>query len=52
MEPKYGNHFGFYEGPLMEAFSNKISYIYPAKVATAFFRAVESEYELKQHEPK
>jgi len=38
--PHYGNHFGFYEGKLLEAFSNKTSYTYPAKIGLAFFRTV------------
>jgi predicted alpha/beta-fold hydrolase len=41
MEPKYGNHFGFYEGPLLSAFSNRSSYTYPAKVAREFFREID-----------
>lgn len=41
-EPKYGNHFGFYEGPLRTAFSNSTSFTYPAKVATEFFETILS----------
>lgn len=37
METKYGNHFGYYEGSLFDAFSNNESYTYPAKVATTLF---------------
>ena len=36
METKYGNHFGFYEGSLSDAFSSEGTYTYPAKVARAF----------------
>lgn len=44
VEPAAGNHFGFYEGELWEAFSNKTSYTWPAKCAVAFFEALlESE---------
>lgn len=43
MEPKYGNHFGFYEGPFLEAFTNKTSYTYPAKVAAKFFEIIRHE---------
>ena len=38
--PQYGNHFGFYEGGIFEAFSNNSCYTYPAKVALAFFRTL------------
>jgi predicted alpha/beta-fold hydrolase len=31
--PPFGNHFGFYEGSLLEAFSCKSSYTYPANIA-------------------
>jgi len=37
LQPEYGNHFGFYEGPLMGAFSNTTSYTYPAKLAKEYF---------------
>jgi hypothetical protein len=47
-EPPFGNHFGFYEGPLHQAFSNKTSYTYPAKVALKLFNDVLAhEKELK-----
>jgi len=39
-EPCYGNHFGFYEGSIFEALSNKTSYTYPAKCAVEFFDTV------------
>ena len=41
-QPPYGNHFGFYEGRLHEAFSNKTSYTFPAKLGLEFFEAVIS----------
>jgi predicted alpha/beta-fold hydrolase len=37
LEPSAGNHFGFYEGDLMEAFSSKSCYTWPAKCAVRFF---------------
>ncbi len=40
LEPREGNHFGFYEGPLSQAFSNSTSYTYPARLAVAFFGAI------------
>ena len=40
METKYGNHFGFYEGSLSDAFSSEGTYTYPAKVARAFFDCI------------
>eukprot|EP01040_Poterioochromonas_malhamensis_P013271 gene13271-14576_t len=40
LESKYGNHFGFYEGAVTEAFSNKTSYSYPPRVAMEFFKTV------------
>ena len=40
VEPQYGNHFGFYEGGLTQAFSSRTSYTYPAKVAVEFFDAI------------
>jgi hypothetical protein len=43
VEPQFGNHFGFYEGGIFEAFSNKTSYTYPAKVATEFFAVILEE---------
>lgn len=46
MEPSKGNHFGFYEGSLLQAFdARNDSYTYPAKVSTVFFRTVESHLE-------
>ncbi len=41
-QPPYGNHFGFYEGDLYEAFSNTTSYTFPAKIGLAFFESVIS----------
>lgn len=38
--PPHGNHFGFYEGGIFEAFTNKSSYTYPARIALAFFQKV------------
>lgn len=40
VQPEKGNHFGFYEGPLMQAFSNKTSYTYPGRIALEFFEAI------------
>lgn len=40
METAKGCHFGFVEGPLLEALSNDATYTYPAKVASALFSAV------------
>ena len=40
VEPQYGNHFGFYEGGLTQAFTSRTSYTYPAKVAVEFFDAI------------
>jgi predicted alpha/beta-fold hydrolase len=40
LEPSNGSHFGFYEGKLIEAFTNKTSYTYPARCAVLFFDAV------------
>ena len=40
IEPSAGNHFGFYEGDLFEAFSNKTSYTWPAKCAILFFESL------------
>ena len=45
MEPQHGNHFGFYEGPLSEAFSCEATYTYPAKVARAFFDCIIQDRE-------
>lgn len=42
MQPSHGNHFGFYLGPLLEAFSNQESYTFPAKVAATFIECLES----------
>lgn len=39
-QPKYGNHFGFYQDSLLNAFSNKTSYTYPAKVCTEYFNEI------------
>lgn len=39
-EPHHGNHFGFFEGDLVDAMTNTTSYTYPAKVATEFFDAI------------
>ena len=44
METQFGNHFGFYEGNLMEVFQSKSCYTYPAKVAVEFFQQVQIEY--------
>ena len=41
MQTSHGNHFGFMEGSLMEAFSSDECYTYPAKVALTFFSEVE-----------
>lgn len=41
LETYYGNHFGFYEGSIFQAFSNTTSYTYPAKVALEFFNVVQ-----------
>lgn len=44
VEPSTGNHFGFYEGDLWDAFSNKTSYTWPARCAVAFFdRLIERQ---------
>ena len=40
IEPSAGNHFGFYEGDLFEAFTNKTSYTWPAKCAISFFESL------------
>lgn len=40
METKEGNHFGFYEGGVLEACSYNNSYTYPAKVAVSMFDAI------------
>lgn len=45
MQPRYGNHFGFYEGPLREALSCDSSYTYPAKVARVFFDCLVAQRE-------
>lgn len=38
-----GNHFGFYEGGLVSAFSPlSSSYTYPPRVAAAFFNTIEN----------
>jgi predicted alpha/beta-fold hydrolase len=42
LEPSHGNHFGFYEGRLLHAFTNVSSYTYPAKVAAEFFEVASS----------
>lgn len=40
MQTSHGNHFGFVEGSLLEAFSSDHAYTYPAKVALTFFETV------------
>lgn len=50
-EPRYGNHFGFYEGSIFEALSNKTSYTYPAKCAVEFFNAISFEDESEVNRP-
>eukprot|EP00602_Paraphysomonas_sp_CaronLab_P005130 CAMPEP_0185033208 /NCGR_PEP_ID=MMETSP1103-20130426/21976_1 /TAXON_ID=36769 /ORGANISM="Paraphysomonas bandaiensis, Strain Caron Lab Isolate" /LENGTH=328 /DNA_ID=CAMNT_0027569409 /DNA_START=231 /DNA_END=1215 /DNA_ORIENTATION=- len=40
METSHGNHIGFVEGPLFEAFTNSNCYSYPAKVAAVFFQTI------------
>jgi hypothetical protein len=50
METKYGNHFGFYEGSLLDAFKNQTSYTYPAKLATEFFETI-LETSVKKKKP-
>jgi len=40
MEPRAGNHFGFYEGGLLQAFSCEDTYTYPARAAKAFFDTI------------
>ena len=47
VEPEYGNHFGFMEGSLLESFSNKTSYTYPAKIALEFFNLILEEKKMK-----
>ncbi len=42
METEHGNHLGFYEGGLFDAFTNKTSYTYPARVAVTFFETIVS----------
>lgn len=46
MCPRYGNHFGFYEGGLWQALmgTNRDCYSYPAKVSDCFFQAVLDNY--------
>jgi predicted alpha/beta-fold hydrolase len=39
-ETKYGNHFGFYQGSLLGAFSNKKCYLYPAIMSKYFFNEI------------
>ena len=41
--PPFGNHFGFYEGSLNEAFTNTTSYTFPAKLGLAFFHKIISD---------
>ena len=48
VESKYGNHFGFYEGGLLEAFQSRSSYTYPARLAAEFFEVVLEEEEAEQ----
>ena len=40
MYTSHGNHFGFMEGSLLNAFSSDETYTYPAKVALTFFETV------------
>jgi predicted alpha/beta-fold hydrolase len=40
METSHGNHLGFYEGGVLEAFSNDTSYTYPPRVAIAVHNAI------------
>jgi hypothetical protein len=47
METKFGSHFGFYEGPLQQAFSSKTCYTYPAKVATVFFETIREKQRIR-----
>jgi hypothetical protein len=42
-ETQFGNHFGFYEGSLINAFKNDTSYTYPGKVAAEFFNTILDE---------
>ena len=39
-QPEFGNHFGFYEGPLYQAFSNECCYQYPPRLAAEFFNTI------------
>lgn len=39
-QPEFGNHFGFYEGPLYQAFSNESCYQYPPRLAAEFFNTI------------
>lgn len=48
METKYGNHFGYYEGDLFDAFTNNASYTYPAKIASQFFGTVLTNQDHQQ----
>ena len=61
MEPRRGNHFGFYEGGLLEAFSCERTYSYPPRVALSFFKSIiahqqqqeqQQELEKEQQEQK
>jgi predicted alpha/beta-fold hydrolase len=40
LKPSHGNHFGFYEGPLSQAFSNTTSYTYPPNVAMVVIQTI------------
>lgn len=46
VEPRYGNHFGFYEGSLWEAITStsRSCYTYPAKLSHCFFDHVLEQY--------
>eukprot|EP01033_Poteriospumella_lacustris_P006390 gene6390-4593_t len=50
MSPRYGNHFGFYEGGLWQALmgTNRDCYSYPAKVSDCFFQSVLDHYHLRR----
>jgi len=40
METSHGNHLGFYEGDIFQAFTNTVSYTYPAKLALLFSNSI------------
>lgn len=40
IETSHGNHFGYYEGSVFQAFANTTSYTYPAKLALVFSKSI------------